>query len=87
MIDNYDIIKNPLTTEKAVKLMETENKLIFVVSKRAKKEDVKKAVQEIFKVKVVSVNIYNTSKSEKRAYVMLSKENPAMDIITELGLM
>ena len=35
-MDNYDIILNPLTTEKAVRLMETENKLLFRVGLKAK---------------------------------------------------
>lgn len=87
MLKSYNIIKNPLTTEKAVKLMETENKLIFVVDKRAKKQEIKNAIEDIFKVKVDSVNLQNTQKGQKRAYIKLSKESPAIDIITELGLM
>ena len=40
----YKIIKNPLTTEKAVRLMESENKLLFRVDEKAKKSEIKEAL-------------------------------------------
>lgn len=82
-----NIIKYPLTTEKAVKIMESENKLTFVVDNKSKKSEIKEAVEKTFKVKVLEVNTLITSKGKKKAIVLLSSENPAMDIITELGLM
>ena len=66
---------------------EAENKLIFVVDLKASKDDIKKAIEEIFKVKVVKVNLFLTPKGEKRAYVKLDKDNPAIDIATQMGLM
>jgi len=87
MKDAYKIIKNPLTTEKAVRLMESENKLLFRVDKKAKKSEIKKAIQDLFKVKVMKVTTLNTPKGEKRAYVKLSKDSQALDVATELGLM
>ena len=50
------IIK-PITTEKAVKLIEAENTIIFCVDKRMKRPDIKKEIEEIFKVKVENINI------------------------------
>ena len=66
--------------------MERENKLIFVVDMKANKEEIKRAIEELFKVKVTKVNTLLVGR-EKRAYVKLSMENPAIDIATELGLM
>lgn len=66
--------------------MERENKLIFVVDMKAKKSEIKKAIEDLFKVKVTKVNTLLAG-NEKRAYVKLSMENPAIDIATELGLM
>ncbi len=86
-MDLYKIIKNPLTTEKAVRLMESENKLLFKVDEKAKKLEIKEAIEKIFKVKVTKVNTFHTSKGEKRAYITLSKQTPAIDVATELGLM
>lgn len=83
----FNIIKYPLNTEKTVRLMQTENKLLFVVDMKAKKEDIKKAIESLFNVKVVKVNTNITAKGEKRAYVKLAPDSPAADIITKLGLM
>ena len=55
-MDAYSIIKYPLSTEKAIKLMESENKLVFVVDFKAKKSLIKKAVEDLFNVKVVDIN-------------------------------
>ena len=38
-MDPYSIIKCPLSTEKSIRLMESENKLIFVVNKKATKKE------------------------------------------------
>ena len=86
-MDNYSIIKYPLSTEKSIRLMESENKLIFVVNNKATKKDIKKAVEEMFKVGVVSVNTFVSQEGEKRAYVKFSAKNPAIDIATQMGLM
>ena len=86
MNDIYKIIKYPLATEKAVRLMEAENKLLFVVDLKAKKPDIKKAIEEMFKVKVIKVNTLIT-KGKKRAYIKLHPDNPAIDIATQLGIM
>lgn len=82
-----DIIKYPLSTEKSIRLMESENKLIFVVAKKAKREEIKKAIEELFNAKVSKVNIFNDVAGKKRAYVKFSDETPAIDIATQLGLM
>ena len=82
-----EIIKYPLATEKSIRLMESENKLIFVVDKKAKSAEIKIAIEELFKVKVAKVNTVITPKGEKRAYIKFSDETPAIDIATQLGLM
>jgi ribosomal protein uL23 len=81
------IIKYPLSTEKAIRMMESENKLVFVVDSKAKKPEIKKAIEETFKAKVVSVNTANDTKGRKKAYVKFAPESPAIDLATKLGLM
>lgn len=85
-MEPLQVIKYPLATEKSIRLMESENKLIFVVDNAATRADVKKAIEIVFKANVDKVNIY-VMKGLKRAYVKFSKENPAIDIATNLGLM
>lgn len=86
-MEPFKVIKNPLSTEKSVRLMERENKLLFVVDKKADKWDIKEAVEKLFKVKVVKVTTINDMDGKKKAYVRLSAETPAIDVATELGLM
>ena len=56
MKDVYQVIQKILLTEKGTRLSETENKYVFRVAPAANKAEIKKAVQDLFKVKVVSVN-------------------------------
>lgn len=60
-----DIIIRPVVTEKSIGLME-HNKYVFKVALNANKIEIKKAVEEIFKVKVVDVNTVRVKGKEKR---------------------
>ena len=84
--DPYAIIIRPISTEKSIRQIEFENKLGFVISRKACKADVKKAVEQLFKVKVVKVNVQNSMTGEKRAYVKLAAGNLASDVSADLGL-
>ncbi len=86
-MDPYKIIKHPVSTEKSIRLMESENKLMFVVDEKATKLDIKKAIELIFKAKVVKVNTFNDQNGKKKAYVKFSDATPAIDVATEMGLM
>jgi large subunit ribosomal protein L23 len=83
----HEVIKYPLSTEKSIRQMESENKLVFVVDRRAEKKDIKEAVEKMFKVKVDKVNTHLSVNGQKRAYVKFAAENPAIDVATQLGLM
>ena len=87
IMDLNEIVKYPLSTEKSIRLMESENKLIFVVDRRAKREEIKKAIESLFSAKVEKVNTFIDVSGKKRAYVKFSDETPAIDIATQLGLM
>lgn len=61
----YDIIRRPIITEES--MMGVANKVyVFEVAKDAGKVEIKRAVEEIFKVKVKSVNTMNVRGKEKR---------------------
>ncbi|MFH1655578.1 MAG: 50S ribosomal protein L23 [Candidatus Omnitrophota bacterium] len=55
MINNYDIVNTLIRTEKGT-VLEQDGKYLFLVAKRANKIQIKRAVEEIYKVKVRSVN-------------------------------
>ena len=66
MKDYKSIIKRPLITEKLTTQRETLNRYGFEVDKRANKHDIKHAIEQAFKVKVVEVTTMNVRGKNKR---------------------
>ena len=62
----YDVIKRPLFTEKGSALKEAENKVLLEVARDANKIEIKKAVEELFKVKVEKVSTIKAHGKMKR---------------------
>ncbi len=75
----------PITTEKAVRLIEANNTLLIEAGRRDSKDKIKKEFEETFKVKVDSVNTLLHG-NKKIAYIKLNAKNPAIDIATKLGM-
>ncbi|MFW9880186.1 MAG: 50S ribosomal protein L23 [Candidatus Thorarchaeota archaeon] len=82
----YKIIKKPLITEKNFDLIEKENKLVFIVNRKANKNQIRRAVEKLHNVKVMKVNTMITPKGEKKAFVKLHPEYSAQDIAIDLGI-
>ena len=93
----YDVIKRPVTSEKSYAGI-TQKKYGFIVDVNATKTDIKKAVEEIFKVKVAKVNTVNIKGKLKRqgrtqgytsdikkAYVQLKAESKAIEFFESLS--
>jgi large subunit ribosomal protein L23 len=80
------ILFKPVSTEKAVKLVEIENTLVFRLDRNVRKKEIKKEFEEIFKVKVEKIRTLLRA-NEKYAYIKLDKKNPAIDVATKLGMM
>ena len=87
LVDPWSIILYPLLTEKSIGKIETENKIIFIVNRDANKRQIKWAAERAFNVKVVKVATMIDRKGRKKAWIQLSKEYPATDIATRLGMM
>jgi large subunit ribosomal protein L23 len=86
-MDANDVISYPLMTESASLMVERDNKLIFIVNLKAGKSDVKKAVEELYEVKVKKVNLLVTPQGEKKAFVKLTPEYKASDVAIKLGML
>jgi len=86
-MDSYEIILYPLMTESASLMVEKDNKLVFVVNLKADKKDVKKAVEELYEVKVKEVNTQITPQGQKKAFVKLQPEFKAADVAIKLGIL
>ena len=80
------MIQYPLSTEKSIRLMEAQNKLVFVADRKMKKPEIKEQLEKILKVKITKVNTLIDKTGKKRAYVTFSEETPAIDVATKLGL-
>jgi large subunit ribosomal protein L23 len=64
-MDMYHIIRRALITEKST-IAKDENKYVFEVDRRANKIEVAKAVEKLFKVKVLDVHVMNVTGKKKR---------------------
>ena len=94
-LKHYDIIRTPVLTEKAT-IQAENNKVVFNVARTATKPEIKAAVEQLFSVKVKSVNtlvrkgktkrfrgIIGTQSDVKKAVVTL-EEGHSIDITTGL---
>lgn len=75
-----DIIKCAAKTEKAMRVMEKENTIIFVCDLKATKPEIKDAIEKLYSVRPKKVNTAITFKGEKRAYAMFGEEHSAVEI-------
>lgn len=81
------IIIRPVSNEKAIKMMETENKLMFVCLRQATKAQIKEAIETMYGTKIDAVRTHITRDGNKRAIVTFNKAHPAIDVATNLGLL
>ena len=84
--DPYSILEYPISTEKAVREMEALNSLIFIVCKRATKQQIKWAAQKAFDVRVLDVRTEVLVDGRKKAFIKLHPDTLAADVTTKLGL-
>jgi large subunit ribosomal protein L23 len=82
-----EVIRFPLLSEDAVTLLEAENKITFIVNIKSDKHDVKRAVQELYEVRVENVNTMITPEGEKKAFVKLTPDFKAADLAVRLGIL
>jgi large subunit ribosomal protein L23 len=86
-MDPNDVIYYPLMTESASLMVEKDNKLMFIVNLKAGKSDVKRAVEQLYEVKVDKTTVLITPQGEKKAFVKLKPEYKASDVAIKLGIL
>ncbi|MFH1631170.1 MAG: 50S ribosomal protein L23 [Candidatus Aenigmatarchaeota archaeon] len=84
--DPYSILKFVLMTEKCVRMIETDNRLVFIVDRNANKNIIKCAFESAFGSKVLAVNTVVDQKSRKKAFIKLKDDGAAGDIAVRLGI-
>src|SRR3989338_9279472 len=86
-MDPYRIIKYPLTTETAMKKIEENNTLVFIVDLRANKYQIKSAVGKLYDIKPLKVNTLIRPDGKKKAFVRLGKDVEALDIANKIAIL
>lgn len=69
----YSVILGPVISEKGTDLTQRQNKMLFKVDSRANKIEIRKAIEELYPVKVVQVNTVWVKSKPKRLRYQLGK--------------
>ena len=85
-LDAFAIIKHPLTTESAMKKIEDNNTLVFIVDVKANKHQIKQAVKKLYNIDVQKINTLITPLMQKKAYVRLAPDYDALDVANKIGV-
>lgn len=85
-LDHYQILKFPLTTESAMKKIEDNNTLVFIVDLRADKKKIKDAVKKMYDIQAKKVNTLIRPDGTKKAYVRLTPDYDALDVANKIGI-
>ncbi|KAJ5067637.1 ribosomal protein L23A [Anaeramoeba ignava] len=85
-LDKFSILKYPLNSETAIKKIEDNNTLVFIVDLKATKKQIARAVEEMHTVKCEKVNTLIRPDGKKKAFVRLPKDVDAFDVANRIGL-
>merc|ERR1712070_425697 len=85
-MDQYRVLKYPLTTESAMKKIEDNNTLVFIVDSRANKNHIKDAVLKMYDIHCQKVNTLVRPDGAKKAYVRLTQDYDALDVANKIGI-
>jgi len=83
----HEVILFPLMTERSINMIENENKLVFIVDRRANKHEISHAVRHLYGVEVETVNTLISRDNRKKAFVKLTEEFDASDLAIRLGIL
>jgi len=85
-MDKFRVIKYPLTTESAMKKIEDNNTLVFIVDVLANKRQIKEAVKQMYEIQASKVNTLIRPDGAKKAYVHLTQDYDALDVANRIGI-
>ena len=86
-MDPWNVLKYSHLSEKSIGLVETENKLVFMVNEKSTKKEIKWAVEKAFEVKVDNVKCLMDRKGRKKAYIKLKQGSSALEVATKMGML
>nr|XP_043617175.1 60S ribosomal protein L23a-like [Erigeron canadensis] len=86
-MDYQQVLKYPIVTEAAIKLITLENTLTFMVDVRADKKDIRNAFENMLKIKTKKINTLINYDGTKKAYIQLSSDNQAATVAKKLKIL
>lgn len=86
-MDYQQVLKYPIVTEAAIKLITQENTLVFMVDVRADKKDIRNAFENMLKIKTKKINTLINYDGTKKAYIQLSPDNQAATVAKKLKIL
>ncbi|HPC54584.1 MAG TPA: 50S ribosomal protein L23 [Methanolinea sp.] len=81
------VLRYPYVTEKAMMMLENQNKLQFIVDKNATKKEIKREIERAFEQEVTDVSTMMTMDGKKKAVISFANEKAAEEILSRLGIM
>merc|ERR1711988_1874467 len=85
-LDRYQVLKYPLTTESAMKKIEENNTLVFIVDVRASKSQIKESIKKMYDIDTQKINTLIRPDGQKKAYVRLTQDYDALDVANKIGI-
>lgn len=85
-LDQYKVLMWPLTTESAMKKIEDNNTLVFIVDIKADKKKIKDAVKKMYDIQTKKINTLIRPDGTKKAYVRLTPDYDALDVANKIGI-
>merc|ERR1712146_362854 len=85
-LDQYAILRVPLTTESALKKIEDNNTLVFMCDPRANKYQISEAFQKMHNVKPVKINTLIRPDGQKKAFIRISADTDALEVANKIGI-
>src|SRR3989338_11670446 len=84
--DPFDVIKFVLMTEKSIRMVELQNKLVFIVNRPSKTPQIKQAIESAFGSPISCITILVDQDGRKKAFVKFKNAGAAGDIAIKLGI-
>jgi len=85
-LDKYSVLHYPLCTESAMKQIEDNNTLTFIVDLRSNKRQIARSVKEMYEVDIQKVNTLIRPDGLKKAYVRLTSDHEALEVANTIGI-
>lgn len=81
------VLRYPYVTEKAMMMLDKQNKLQFIVDNNATKKEIKREIERAFEQEVTDVSTMMTMDGKKKAVISFANEKAAEEILSRLGIM